>query len=236
MKSMENHIIAEYKSRLVARVPHVETGIAYDIASYAHDGVVRNVYDAQQDDVTQHPYIMHPLRVANFLADFGVEDPDVIDAALLHDTVEDAAPRLLEYMGSGVNNNLEADRADALGVILSACNVRVMRIVEELSNPIPDPSLNREQRLAQYVEHVQNISIPEARLIKFADFCDNAGNLLTVHPRSRAYFARRYSPLIPIHHRNIFGYPDIDPHITHSGKKIMYRLFKSIESDLRSYS
>ena len=35
------------------------------------------------------PYINHPIDVANILAQSGVEDYDVLSAAILHDTVED---------------------------------------------------------------------------------------------------------------------------------------------------
>lgn len=35
------------------------------------------------------PYINHPIEVANILTQAGVEDYDVLCAAILHDTVED---------------------------------------------------------------------------------------------------------------------------------------------------
>ena len=41
------------------------------------------------------PYINHPLRVATrIMSHYGIRDPDVIAAALLHDTVEDHAAEL----------------------------------------------------------------------------------------------------------------------------------------------
>lgn len=42
------------------------------------------------------PYINHPIAVAACLADAGVEDPDILAAALLHDTVEDTDTSLEE--------------------------------------------------------------------------------------------------------------------------------------------
>ena len=35
------------------------------------------------------PYINHPIQVANFLAQAGIDDYDILSAAILHDTVED---------------------------------------------------------------------------------------------------------------------------------------------------
>ena len=42
------------------------------------------------------PYINHPIAVASCLADAGVGDPDILAAALLHDTVEDTCTSLEE--------------------------------------------------------------------------------------------------------------------------------------------
>lgn len=52
---------------------------AYEFAAKMH---------APQKRKTGEPYIMHPLRVARFVATWGFES-DVIASALLHDTVED---------------------------------------------------------------------------------------------------------------------------------------------------
>lgn len=52
---------------------------AYDYALEMHEGQTRK---------SGEPYIMHPLRVARFIATWGFES-DVICAALLHDVVED---------------------------------------------------------------------------------------------------------------------------------------------------
>jgi len=54
---------------------------AYKLASYIHDGYTRK---------SGEPYIMHPLNVAQILLDMKMYDPDMISAAILHDTIEDA--------------------------------------------------------------------------------------------------------------------------------------------------
>lgn len=43
----------------------------------------------RRKDVEATPYINHPLAVAAILAEAGIDDVDVLVAALLHDTVED---------------------------------------------------------------------------------------------------------------------------------------------------
>lgn len=35
------------------------------------------------------PYINHPIEVANYLTNAGIEDYEILSAAILHDTVED---------------------------------------------------------------------------------------------------------------------------------------------------
>ena len=54
---------------------------SYFIAKEIHDGVTRQ---------SGEPYISHPLNVAMNLIDMEIYDPDMISAALLHDTIEDA--------------------------------------------------------------------------------------------------------------------------------------------------
>lgn len=53
---------------------------AYKIAESAHSGVYRQ---------SGEPYIIHPIMVADILADAGAES-DIISAALLHDVLEDS--------------------------------------------------------------------------------------------------------------------------------------------------
>ena len=45
--------------------------------------------DCRRKDANATPYINHPLRVAQILAEAGVSNVEVLMAALLHDTVED---------------------------------------------------------------------------------------------------------------------------------------------------
>jgi guanosine-3',5'-bis(diphosphate) 3'-pyrophosphohydrolase len=92
------------------------------------------------------PYINHPIEVAELLVRIGgVTDIALLQAAILHDTLEDTettAQELERLFGSTVR-----------------------RLVEEVSD---DKSLPKEQRKRLQVEHAPTLS-REARQIKLAD-------------------------------------------------------------------
>jgi len=73
------HIINRLEETNPSAIPNVLK--AYDMASYAHDGVFRE---------SGEPYITHPLYVANNLLDMEIIDTDTLCAAILHDVVEDS--------------------------------------------------------------------------------------------------------------------------------------------------
>ena len=80
MKEFEN-IIKTLEDINVPEDKINEVKKAYKLASYIHDGYTRK---------SGEPYIMHPLNVAQILLDMKMYDPDMISAAILHDTIEDA--------------------------------------------------------------------------------------------------------------------------------------------------
>ena len=96
------------------------------------------------------PYINHPLETANLIANVGgVNDIDVLIAAILHDTVEDV----------GVKREEIVDRFGE----------RVAGIVAEVTD---DKSLPKPERKRLQVEHAPHLS-PEAKLVKLADKISN---------------------------------------------------------------
>jgi guanosine-3',5'-bis(diphosphate) 3'-pyrophosphohydrolase len=96
------------------------------------------------------PYIHHPIEVTAILAEVGgVTDVDVLQAALLHDTIEDT----------------ETDR-DELETHFGS---RVCAIVLEVSD---DTSLDKAVRKAKQVEHAAHLS-SEAQSLKLADKISN---------------------------------------------------------------
>lgn len=95
------------------------------------------------------PYIEHPLDAMNILAQCGVTDPEVLAAAVLHDTVEDTDTTLEEI-------------AERFGP-------RVAALVAECSD---DKALDKITRKRQQLEHAPSAS-PGAALVKLADKVSN---------------------------------------------------------------
>ena len=96
------------------------------------------------------PYINHPIEVAEILSRVGgVTDLATLQAAILHDTIEDTQT-------SG--DELEA-----------RFGVEVRRLVEEVSD---DQRLPKAERKRLQIEHAPHLS-PKAKLIKIADKISN---------------------------------------------------------------
>jgi len=73
---------------------------ALDFAVQAHAGQWRKSGDS---------YILHPCNVARILAEeMEVRDPEILAAALLHDTVEDVDEVTTEVIGERFGKNVEA--------------------------------------------------------------------------------------------------------------------------------
>ena len=126
---------------------YLEVLDAAAFAMEAHSGQVRK-------DAEGSPYIRHPIEVAQLLSMAGIEDSDIICAALLHDVVEDC----------GVD----------ISVIASMFGSRVAGIVADVSD---DPALHGAVRRDAQVVRAGLIS-PEARLVKVADKICNMSDIL----------------------------------------------------------
>jgi transposase InsO family protein len=165
---------------------------ALELASRLHRG------DRRQNE----PYINHPLRVAiRIMSHYGIRDPDVIVAALLHDAVEDHAAELAPG-GPAATARTEA----ALQVLAERFGPRVAELVAAVTNPEYDPGRDRH---VQYREHVAASldASPWARVIKASDFTDNgAGLLYTTGPRVPE-LAGKYAQLVPVL-RELINRPD----------------------------
>ena len=125
---------------------------AVNFAAIKHRGDKRK-------DAGQSPYINHPISVAFIISEIGgVDDPEVLAAALLHDTVEDTdtTPEELE---------------DLFGK-------RVRTLVEEVSD---DKSLPKAERKEKQIQHAKSIS-KGAALIKLGDKISNVTDVLDNPP------------------------------------------------------
>jgi (p)ppGpp synthase/HD superfamily hydrolase len=106
--------------------------------------------DQRRKGAAAWPYINHPIAVAEMLSRIGgIEDPVVLMAAILHDTIEDTGTRaeeLEEHFGAAVR-----------------------ALVEEVTD---DKSLPKAERKQKQIEHTLHLS-HNAKLIKLGDKISN---------------------------------------------------------------
>ena len=105
------------------------------------------------------PYIIHPISVAMILAEIGsIEDPEILSAALLHDTLEDtdtSAHELDKNFGS-----------------------RVRIIVEELTD---NDMLTFSQSKQMQIDNAPYLS-KDATLVRIADKISNVSDVIENPP------------------------------------------------------
>jgi guanosine-3',5'-bis(diphosphate) 3'-pyrophosphohydrolase len=129
----------------------------------------------RRKDAEASPYINHPIQLAYILVQADVEDPIVLAAALLHDTIEDT-------------NTTH----DELEIVFGH---EIANIVVECSD---DKTLDKLERKQAQVDHAAHIS-KRAQLVKLADKIANVSDIDGAPPagwsleRKREYFdwARR---------------------------------------------
>lgn len=126
--------------------------------------------DQQRKGVDAAPYINHPIEVAELLARVGgVTDAAVLQAAALHDTVEDTATTPEE--------------------IEARFGAEVRRLVEEMTDP---PGVPKAEQKRLQEEHAPHLSAG-AKQIKIADKISNVRAIAYWPPadwplaRKRAY-------------------------------------------------
>jgi guanosine-3',5'-bis(diphosphate) 3'-pyrophosphohydrolase len=116
------------------------------------------------------PFINHPIQLAYILVQADVEDPKVLAASLLHDTIEDTDTTL-----------------DEIEIVFG---FEIARIVAECSD---DKALTKLERKQAQIDHAAQLS-HAARLVKLADKIANVSDIEGAPPqgwsleRKREYF------------------------------------------------
>ena len=124
----------------------------------------------RRKDEEASPYINHPIQLAYILVQAGIEDPVVLAAALLHDTIEDT-------------NTTQ----DELEIVFG---YEIANIVAECTD---DKHLSKLERKQAQIEHAATIS-EKAKLVKLADKIANVSDINGAPPagwsleRKREYF------------------------------------------------
>ena len=113
----------------------------------------------RRKDAESSPYINHPIALVSILAvEAGITDPDVLCAALLHDTIEDTATtheELVQHFRSAI--------ADIVGEVTD------------------DKSLEKQQRKQLQIDHAHGLS-RAAGLVKMADKIANLRDVANCPP------------------------------------------------------
>jgi (p)ppGpp synthase/HD superfamily hydrolase len=113
------------------------------------------------------PYVNHLIEVAETLAVAGVSDSITLQAAVLHDTIEDT--------------DTTPEELDEL------FGAEVRRVVEEVTD---DPGLSSEQQKKEQVEHAPGLS-ERARVLKIADKISNVRGIADDPPAGWSSTRRR---------------------------------------------
>lgn len=125
---------------------------AMDFATEKHAGQFRK-------NSKKEPYIRHPTQVMLLLEKHGVEDPEILSAAILHDVVEDTDATIEE--------------------IERKFGKRISSIVAEVTD---DKSLPKVERKKLQLSTISEKSLG-ARMIKIADKWHNTQDLLVDPPK-----------------------------------------------------
>jgi len=127
----------------------------------------------RKDEVT--PYIAHPMRVLTILTTaFQIDDPEVLAAAVLHDTIEDTL----------------TDRDE----LTELFGPRVAEMVAQLSK---DKRMGEEEREEQYYRLLAEAPI-EVKLCKLADLYDNLVDAAALPPSLRGKTIARAQSLLEL--------------------------------------
>lgn len=112
----------------------------------------------RRKDAAASPYINHPIQLAHILVQENVEDPEVLAAALLHDTIEDTKTSLEE---------LEIVFGYGIASIVAECT--------------DDKTLDKRVRKQAQIDHAARLS-HKAKLVKIADKIANVNDIIDAPP------------------------------------------------------
>lgn len=147
---------------------------AVDFAAHEHRAQRRK-------DVELTPYINHPIALMRILGvEVGIDDPDVLCAAVLHDYIEDCC-------GGPGQTTVEEGKA----IVGERFGAQVLEYVMAVTD---DKTLTKTERKRMQVEHAAHIP-HGAKLVKLADKTANLRDIAQCPPadwsaeRRREYFA-----------------------------------------------
>ena len=137
----------------------------------------KKAHEGQERKYTGEPYYNHVYSVARKVAKIN-NDPDLIIAALLHDTIEDTNVTVKE-----------------IGELFGE---RVAGIVYDLTDhftPENYPNFNRKKRKALEAKRLGTIS-DDAKTIKLCDLADNTSSIVEHDPGFAKYYLKEKADVL----------------------------------------
>lgn len=184
-----------YSEAFVDRISELSDSESKDVLEALN--LVRELHSGQmRPDGT--PYVGHLLNVADrILSEWNIEDPIILSAAILHDSLEDQAEKLARMYKEG-GELTDGDKA--LEVLRARFGIRIASIIENLTNPKWPEGLSREEGNNRYIEHVSHvIKDPIVLVVKLADFYDNGMRLdRSLDHNKRLKLSEKYLPLFGV--------------------------------------
>lgn len=176
----------------LAEVPEVVWATQFGFTAHAND------------TRTNGHYADHILRVTLRILDhYHITDPEIVAAAMLHDSLEDHAVDIVAILAKESIEDEREARDKATELMQQHVGEGVMSIVEAVTNLIVVPG---ENKLEVYKHHTRDLvtNSPKARVVKLSDFTDNAvGNHYTVGEKQQ-YLDQKYLELYQIHRAGLF--------------------------------
>lgn len=189
-------------------------------ASFLH----RNQTRANRGTLPRTAYFEHPGRNCLRAIRWGVNDPELISAIILHDVAEDCAAEIAGTFMNRPGAGPERARGLALSWIIEGWGVETARLVAAVSNPVPSAEkLTKEQKRRRYAEHVREAITGDAAvfIVKFTDFVDNASGLhhndTGANKGMVAHLAAKYLPLVDIFASEVRSNTQIPTLVSDSG-------------------
>ena len=144
-----------------------------DFATDAHSGQLRKY--------TGDAYIIHPITVAQLVIDNG-GDQNMVNAAILHDVLEDTAVTHSQLRAFLHQTLSQADAEDTLSLVVALTDVYTHQDF---------PNLNRKARKQLEAQRLGLVS-QRAKAIKKLDMVDNTKSIVDNDPKfSKVYLAEK---------------------------------------------
>ena len=137
----------------------------------------KDAHGGQLRKYTNDPYILHPLAVARMVKDAG-GDENMVNAALLHDVLEDTNVTHSELRAFLFQRFVAVDASDILNLVVELTDVFTK---EDF------PDLNRKARKTLETSRLSNVS-DRAKQIKRMDIEHNSESIMEHDPKFAKVF------------------------------------------------